>query len=173
LTAPGGDALAAIRQRFGDRMIAADGSLDRAAMRALVFDEPEARRALEAILHPMIASISQDEVVAAARAGAPYVILAIPLLVESGTARDRVERVLVVDCPEAVQVERVVRRSGLAPAEVESIIQAQASRAQRLQAAHDVIDNGGDEGRLDEQVRPLHERYLELGQQWRAVPPPA
>jgi dephospho-CoA kinase len=166
LTAPGGDAIEGIRLRFGDEMIAHDGSLDRAAMRALVFAKPDARRVLESVLHPMIGAVARDEVVAAARAGAPYVILAIPLLVESGTAKDRVERILVVDCPEDVQVARVAKRSGLAPAQVEAIIRAQASRTQRLQAAQDVIDNGGDESRLDAQVQPLHERYVALGRAW-------
>jgi len=171
LTAPRGEAIEAIRLRFGDEMIAADGSLDRAAMRALVFAKPDARRVLESVLHPMIGAVARDEVAAAARAGAHYVILAIPLLVESGNARDRVERVLVVDCPEEVQVARVARRSGLAPAQVEAIIRAQASRAQRLQAAQDVIDNGGDESRLDAQVQPLHERYVSLGKAWAADTP--
>lgn len=166
LTAPQGPAIPMIRERFGDSMIAADGRLDRAAMRALVFTEPEARSALESILHPMIRAVAQEEAAAAAAAGASYVLLAIPLLVEAGQARNRVERVLVVDCPEAVQVARVTRRSGLPPQEVEAIIRAQASRAQRLQAADDVIDNGGDESRLDRQVQPLHQRYLSLGQAW-------
>jgi dephospho-CoA kinase len=170
LTAPGGAAIEAIRSRFGDTMIAPDGSLDRSAMRALVFVQPEARKALEAILHPMIRAVAEDETAAAGRAGADYVLLAIPLLVEAGGTRNRVERVLVVDCPEAVQVARVTRRSGLAPEEVEAIIRAQASRAQRLEAADDVIDNGGDEGRLDAQVQPLHERYLSLGRAWGSDP---
>jgi dephospho-CoA kinase len=153
-------------------MITADGSLDRSAMRALVFARPQARSALEAILHPMIGAVAQDEVAVAARAGAVYVLLAIPLLVESGRHRERVERVLVVDCPEAVQVARVSRRSGLAPEEVQAIIRAQASRSQRLQAADDVIDNGGDESLLDGQVQPLHQLYLSLGRE-RAANPPA
>jgi len=169
LTGPGGAAIEAIRRCFGDEMISADGSMDRAAMRTLVFSKPDARRTLEAVLHPMIGAVSRDETAVAARAGAPYVILAIPLLVEAGNARDRVDRVLVVDCPEAVQVARVARRSGLMPAEVEAIIQAQASRTQRLQAAQDVIDNGGEESRLDAQVQALHEKYLALGRAWAAA----
>ncbi|HZH07409.1 MAG TPA: dephospho-CoA kinase [Lautropia sp.] len=166
LTAPEGAAIPAIRECFGDSMITSDGRLDRAAMRALVFTQPEARSTLESILHPMIRAVAEEEVAAAARAGAAYVLLAIPLLVEAGQARNRVERVLVVDCPEAVQVARVTKRSGLAPQEVEAIIRAQASREQRLQAADDVIDNGGDESRLDPQVQPLHQQYLVLGQAW-------
>ncbi len=163
LTAPGGAAIATIRERFGAEMIAPDGSLDRAAMRAHVFSRPPAREALEAILHPMIRAASAAEVTDAARAGAPYVLLAIPLLVESGAARHRVDRVLVVDCPEPVQVARVMKRSGLTGEQVAAIMRAQATREQRLAAADDVIDNGGDESLLDGQVQRLHATYVALG----------
>jgi dephospho-CoA kinase len=170
LTAPGGAAIEAIRQRFGDAMLAHDGSLDRAAMRAHVFAQPAARKSLEAILHPMIRAAVDDEVAAAAQAGAVYVLLAIPLLVESGNWRDRVDRVLVVDCPLEVQIERVMKRSGLAREAVEAIIRVQASRQQRLDAADDVIDNSGDETQLDPQVARLHRDYVARG---RAVARPA
>src|SRR5690606_21970259 len=139
LTAPGGAAIDAIRERFGNPMISADGRLDRAAMRAHVFSHPQARQSLESILHPMIRSVADEELAAAACSGADYALVAIPLLVESGRARHRVERVLVIDCPEEVQVARVMKRSGLARAEVEAIMRAQASRQQRLAAADDVI----------------------------------
>ena len=167
LTAPGGAAIDPIREHFGAAMIAADGRLDRAAMRAHVFSHPEARQTLEAILHPMIRSVSRQEVTAAARAGADYALLAIPLLVESGRSRHGIERVLVVDCPEKVQVARVMKRSGLAREEVEAIMRAQASREQRLAAADDVIDNGGDVALLDTQVRRLHVDYVARGRQWK------
>ena len=179
LTAPGGAAIEPIRQRFGAAMIAADGRLDRAAMRAHVFRHPEARQSLEAILHPMIRALSEEEVAAAARSGAAYAMLAIPLLVESGRSRHRVERVLVVDCPEEVQVARVMKRSGLGREEVAAIMRAQASRQQRLDVADDVIDNGGDASLLDAQVRRLHEVYLALGKAWKSkrggsiAPPPS
>jgi len=163
LTAPGGSAIEAIRERFGTVMITGDGRLDRAAMRAHVFSHPEARQALEAILHPMIRSVSEDELAAVAASGADYAILAIPLLVESGRARHRVERVLVVDCPEEVQLARVMKRSGLAREQVDAIMRAQATRQQRLAVADDVIDNGGDEAALDAQVRPLHQIYVAQG----------
>ena len=163
LTAPGGAAIAAIRERFGAAMIAPDGSLDRAAMRAHVFGQPQAREALESILHPMIRTASETEVADAARRGAPYVLLAIPLLVESGAARQRVDRVLVVDCPEEVQVARVMKRSGLSSEQVAAIMRAQATREQRLAAADDLIDNGGDPGLLDGQVQRLHASYVALG----------
>ncbi|HYF57951.1 MAG TPA: dephospho-CoA kinase [Burkholderiaceae bacterium] len=162
LTAPGGDAIAPIRAAFGDGAIAADGRMDRAAMRALAFSDPDARRRLEAILHPMIRERTQRGIDAAARAGAPYVLVAVPLLVESGDWRGRYDRVLVVDCPPEVQVARVMARSGLAREQVEAILAAQASRAQRLAAADDVIDNGGPRQALAAQVDALHETYLGL-----------
>ena len=156
LTAPGGDAIGPIRAAFGDSVIDADGRMDRAAMRALAFSDPAARRRLEAILHPMIRARTQADIDAAIRAGAPYVLVAVPLLVESGDWRGRYDRVLVVDCPPEVQVERVMRRSGLAREQVDAILAAQASRAQRLAAADDVIDNGGPQEALAPQVERLH-----------------
>jgi dephospho-CoA kinase len=162
LTAPGGDAIPAIREAFGDGVIAVDGRMDRAAMRALAFSDPGARRRLEAILHPMIRARTQSGIDDAVRAGAPYVIVAVPLLVESGDWRGRYDRVLVVDCPPEVQVERVMRRSGLERAQVEAILAAQASRAQRLAAADDVVDNGGAPEALDGQVATLHASYAGL-----------
>ena len=166
LTAADGAAIAAIRERFGEAMIAADGSLDRAAMRARAFAEPSSRKALEAILHPMIRAASEAAVAAAAKQGADYVLLAIPLLVEAGNWQDRVDRVLVIDCPVEVQVERVMRRSGLRREEVDAIIAVQASRQQRLEAAHDVIDNSGEPTQLDPQVQRLHRDYVTRGRAW-------
>ncbi len=157
LTAPGGAAIDAIRRAFGADMIAADGSLDRAAMRALAFAHPNARRELEAILHPMIRDESARQ---CRQASGPYVILAVPLLVESGTYRERCDRICVVDCPEAVQVARVRARNGLAEEQIRAIMAAQASRAQRLAAADDVIDNGGSLAELEAQVERLHASYL-------------
>ncbi len=142
LTAPGGGALEAIRTAFGD---------------ALAFREPDARRRLEAILHPMIRAESARQCVAA---GGPYVILAVPLLVESGGYRERCDRICVVDCPEALQLERVRARNGLADEQIRAIMAAQASRAQRLAAADDVIDNAGTLASLHAQVDRLHAAYL-------------
>lgn len=159
LTAPGGAAIEAIRRHFGEAMLAADGSLDRAAMRKLVFDRPEARRELEAILHPLIRDESARQCLAAQ---GPYVILAVPLLVESGTYRERCDRVCVVDCPEALQIERVKARSGLAEAQIRAIMAAQASRAARLAVADDVVDNDGTLDQLRVQVERLHHRYIDL-----------
>ncbi len=157
LTGPHGTAMAAIAEAFGPAVVDARGALDRAAMRRQVFADATARQRLEAILHPLIRAES-DHRCQAARA--PYVILAVPLLVESGTYRERVQRVLVVDCPEAVQVARVMARNGLGEAEVQAILAAQASRQQRLAVADDVVDNGGDAAALVPQVERLHRQYL-------------
>ncbi len=162
LTAPGGAAIDAIRAAFGDGVIAPDGRMDRAAMRAIAFADPGARRRLESILHPMIRARTAQGVEAAAAAGAPYVVVAVPLLVESGDWRGRYDRVLVVDCPPEVQVERVMRRNALPREQVEAILAAQASRAQRLAAADDVVDNGGPPDALPAQVERLHAAYVGL-----------
>ena len=157
LTAPGGAAIEAIRRTFGADMLTPDGSLDRAAMRALAFQRPAARRQLEAILHPMI----RDESTRQCReASGPYVVVAVPLLIESGTYRERCNRICVVDCPEDLQVARVRQRNSLPEEQVRSIMAAQASRAQRLAAADDVIDNSGTLAELEAQVERLHAAYL-------------
>lgn len=159
LTAPGGAAIESIRNAFGDEVIDARGALDRAAVRRQVFADASAKARLEAILHPMIRA-EADRRSAAARA--PYVVLVVPLLVESGGYRSRVRRVAVVDCPEEVQVARVMTRSGLSAEEARAIMAAQVSREQRLAVADDVIDNGGDLAALRPQVEALHRRYLEM-----------
>ncbi len=166
LTAPGGAAMDAIRQAFGNGVVAADGALNRAAMRALAFEDPDARKRLEAILHPMIRAESERLCLAATT---PYVMLVVPLLIESGTYRQRVRRLCVVDCPEEVQVARVMQRSGLEERQVRAIMAAQASRAERLAAADDVIDNGGSYEQLAAQVERLHAAYLQLAAKAGAV----
>ncbi|MGE0802148.1 MAG: dephospho-CoA kinase [Lautropia sp.] len=168
LTAPGGDAIDAIRAEFGAAMIAADGRLDRAAMRAAVFADAGARRRLEAILHPLIRGQAERETAAAFAQGAEYLILAIPLLVESGNWHDRVDRVLVVDCPVELQIERVIRRSGLTREAVLAIIAAQATREARLAAADDVIDNSGTAVALTPRVAELHRHYRGLARRTTA-----
>ena len=162
LTGPGGDAIEPIRAAFGDAVVAADGRMDRAAMRAIAFSDPSARKRLEGILHPMIRARTQAGIAAAVRDAAPYVIVAVPLLVESGDWRGRYDRVLVVDCPPEVQVERVMARSALPRGQVDAILAAQATRSQRLAAADDVIDNGGAPAALDAQVARLHAAYAGL-----------
>jgi dephospho-CoA kinase len=159
LTAPRGAAIPAIRAEFGAEVIDADGALDRARMRRLAFADAGARKRLEAILHPMIRAETER---LACTARSQYVILMIPLLVESGAPRDRCDRVLVVDCPEEEQIRRVTARSGLPRAEVEAIMATQASRADRLAAADDVLDNSGNPALIGPQVEALHRRYLDL-----------
>ena len=161
LTEAGGGAIPEIRRVFGPAAIEASGAMDRGKMRARVFADPLAKKALEALLHPLIREESQRRI-AAARA--PYVIHVVPLLVESPGYRRRVDRVLVIDAPEELQVERVRSRSGLSEAEVRAIVAAQATRAQRLAAADDVIENRGTIEALREQVAALHRKYLEYGQ---------
>lgn len=161
LTAVGGAGIPPIRVVFGDGVIAADGALDRAAMRRLVFTDPSARAQLEAILHPLI-RIESEIRCRRASADFPYVLLVVPLLVESGTYRERVDRVCVVDCPEEVQIARVMQRSGLTRDEATAILAAQASRSQRLAAADDVIDNSAGLADLATQVDRLHGKYREM-----------
>jgi dephospho-CoA kinase len=161
LTTPGGAAMPAIRAEFGDGVVGPDGALDRAAMRRIVFADPAARKRLEAILHPMIRSESERRVTAGAL-HAPYVILMVPLLVESGDYRTRVDRIAVVDCAEATQIARVMSRNKLAREEVERILAAQATRAERLAAADDVIDNDGSLTDLPHRIERLHQQYLDL-----------
>ena len=162
LTAAGGAAMPALLAEFGPEVAAPDGALDRAGMRRLVFAEPAARGRLEAILHPLIRELS------AARcrdAVSPYVILAVPLLVETGAYRDRCQRIVVVDCPESLQISRVMARNGLTEVEIRAIMAAQASRDQRLAVADDVLNNDGDLHHLESQVADLHRKYLRLSSQ--------
>lgn len=158
LTAPGGAAMPALLDAFGPAIADAAGALDRAAMRRLAFADPLARSRLEGILHPLIRSLSAQRCQAAA---APYVILAVPLLVESGSYRERCQCILVVDCPESLQIERVMARSGLSVEEARAILAAQASREQRLAIADDVLVNDGERAMLDPQVAALHLKYLQ------------
>lgn len=157
VVAPHEAALEEIESAFGPEMLDADGGLNRRAMRERVFADPAARRKLEGIIHPRVhawlrRSVEMDR--------GPYCILAIPLLAENRAEYGWVDRVLLVDAPEALQVERLMRRDGTTAAAAQQILAAQASRAQRLAIAHDVIVNDGDEALLDAQVAALHARYL-------------
>ncbi|AVR95568.1 dephospho-CoA kinase [Pseudoduganella armeniaca] len=159
LTVAGGAAMPAVLAEFGAGFADEHGALDRARMRALVFSDPAAKARLEGILHPMI----RDAVYAASLLGtSPYVIFDIPLLVESGTWQSRLRRVLVVDCPEELQLARVMQRNGLPQAQVQAIMAAQVPRQVRLAAADDVLDNGGELAALAPQVDRLHGLYLEM-----------
>ena len=142
LTAPGGKALDAIAQTFGQQMIDPHGAMDRQAMRALVFGNPKARQQLEAIIHPLVTQTIRQQAQAATEAGARVVVLDIPLLVEAGDRwRKEVDKVLVVDCSTETQIARVMQRSGLQREEVQRIIDQQASRAQRAQVADVILLN--------------------------------
>lgn len=160
LTGPAGAAMAAICSVFGAKIRQEDGGLDRAAMRRLVFADASAKKRLEAILHPLIRQESWQR--CAAATAAPYVLLVVPLLVESADFRQRVDRCLVVDCDESVQIARVMARSGLTTAEVQAIMATQASRAERLAVADDVVVNNAGLEALQARVEALHRRYLAL-----------
>lgn len=159
LTAPGGRAIPAIAAQFGAEVIADNGAMDRTRMRERVFADPAQRRALEAILHPMIGEDTRAEA-AAAPEGA-IVVFDVPLLVESGRWRDQVDRILVVDCPVETQIARVMQRNGWTADAVQRIIDQQASRAQRLAVADDVIVNDGLElEELAAEVRRIWSGWL-------------
>lgn len=159
LTAPGGAAMPALAEAFGPELIAADGGLDRAAMRAAVFADPAALLRLEAVLHPMIGAETERQAKAAA-ADHALLVFDVPLLVESGRWRARVERVLVVDCETETQIQRVMARSGWTREGVEAVLRKQASRAQRRAAADVLIHNEG----LD--LAGLRGQVLALLQHW-------
>lgn len=155
---PGTPALAAVTAAFGANLLDSDGRLNRSKLRAIVFADPVARHRLEEILHPRI----RDTMAArSAAAPGPYQVLVIPLLIESGLG-SRVDRVLVVDCPEALQMERLRRRDGSSETDARAMLAAQSNRDTRLAVADDVIVNDGDLGALERQVRMLDARYREL-----------
>ena len=159
LTAPGGDAIAAIAEAFGAGMIGADGAMDRAQMRSLAFAKPAERLRLEAILHPLIGAATRAQA-SRAHAGQP-VVFDVPLLTESGSWRARVDRVLIVDCSAATQVARVVQRSGWTADAVERTIANQATRAQRRAIADAVIVNEGlSIGQLEAAVDALWSAWV-------------
>lgn len=155
---PGRPALAKIVDRFGDAVLLPDGQLNRAALRERIFTSEEERRWLEQLLHPLIG----EEIAAnLARAESPYAILVSPLLVESGQHR-MTQRVLVVDTPEHLQLERTMRRDKVPEEQVRAILKAQAVREDRLKHADDVLLNDGDLAHLHQQVERLHQFYLGL-----------
>lgn len=162
LTGPGGAAIPALVEIFGSEILDRQGALDRAGMRRRAFAEPEYRRKLEGILHPLIRLRAEA---ACLEAQSPYVLLLIPLLVESikaGSYRHNCRRVLAIDCDEGLQVARVMARSGLSEAEVRAIVATQASRQERLDIADDVISNDGTMAELEAKVGVLHQQYLML-----------
>lgn len=167
LSGPGGAAIPALRDTFGDRFISKDGALDRVAMRDHVFGDPEQRVRLEGILHPMIRAASDAE---RADASSPYVLLVVPLLLEKrGRPRD-LQRILVVTCDVSVQVERVMHRNAMSAADVERIIATQMPQSEKVRLADDVIDNSAGPEALDGPVRALHHRYLDAAKLFDGAP---
>ncbi|QYF94352.1 dephospho-CoA kinase [Massilia sp. PAMC28688] len=167
LTAPGGAAMAAIDSEFGREFLTPEGALNRPRMRALVFSDPGAKARLEAILHPRIRDAALAQ---AAIASGSYVIFVVPLLIESGTWRQRVTRVLAIDCDEAVQVARVMTRNGLTEEQVRAIMATQVTRQERLAAADDVITNNGAKALLEPQITRLHAQYLAFSERMSRLP---
>jgi dephospho-CoA kinase len=160
VVAPGTPGLAQVVERFGAGVLV-DGQLDRRALRNLIFKDSSLRQALDAILHPFIRAEMERE---AAQAQAPYVVMAIPLLVEGGSAAKRVDRVLVVDADETQQIQRLQARDGSSEKQAHAILASQATRAARLRIADDVLLNAGTVAELRQAVDKLHEQYLQLAQ---------
>jgi dephospho-CoA kinase len=158
VVAPGQPGLSQVIEAFGQGVLNANGELDRQALRNVIFADDSRRRDLEAILHPLIRADMERQALTAI---GPYLVLAIPLLVEGGAA-DRVDRILVVDVDEAVQLERVMARDSVGLAQALAILAAQANRASRLKAADDVLVNSGTVSELRQAVDRLHQRYLSL-----------
>jgi dephospho-CoA kinase len=166
VTAKGGEVLERIGEAFGPGVLTPDGSLDRAALRQLVFDDATARAQLEAILHPDIRRRMRE---AAAQTDAPYCVFSIPLLIETGRTKE-FDRVLVVEAPTSLRRERTAHRSNLDRKQIDAIIAVQASDEERQQAADDVIVNDGSLDALGAKVKELHQQYLELASQAVAGP---
>ena len=161
VAARGEPGLAAIVAEFGSGVLSPSGDLNRPALRSLVFADDAKRRKLEAILHPLIRSRTRAKL---AELAAPYALVAVPLLVETSFG-ELVDRILVVDCPEALQLERLLRRDAIPKPEALAMLKAQVDRATRLKAAHDIIDNSGTIEATRRQVELTHRRYLDLAAQ--------
>ncbi len=155
---PGEPGLDAIIQLFGSEVLHPDGTLNREHLRHLIFNDASARKQLDQILHPLIRKRSQQQLAAL---DTPYAILSIPLLVENGLDKS-VDRVLVVDCPKQVQIERICKRDNVTPDQARAILAAQCEREQRLQVADDIIDSNTSYANMTQQVQNLHGQYLSL-----------
>ena len=162
ITAPKGVAIPLIQEQFGAEFIDATGALDRAKMRKLVFDDPDARNVLEAITHPLIREETIRQAQQLIEGKAPYLVFVVPLLIESGNWLPLLDYLVVVDCPEEVQIERVMHRSKLPRNEVERILKAQATRKERIAHADMVIENQGSLDRLEAEVLSLHQKILQI-----------
>src|SRR5574343_1192666 len=165
LTAPAGAALSDLRQAFGDVVFNADGTLNRSALRDIVFHDPAQKTRVEQMLHPMI---RREAIKAIAAATSPYVVADVPLFAETGFLREQADRVLVIDCPPEIQKQRLLTRAstlGLTEDMADLMLQAQAPRAERLALATEIIDNSGTPTERDRQLDAIHGRYLALAKQ--------
>jgi dephospho-CoA kinase len=162
ITAPGGKAIPLITKSFGIDFINPEGSLNRAKMRTLVFEDAKARQVLEQITHPLIQQETAKQALTLAKSGVPYLVFVVPLLIESGSWLKLIDYLVVVDCPEEIQIQRVMHRNNMTRLEVGNILKAQISRKVRLAAANAVIENLGDLDELKSEVLSLHQQLLKI-----------
>lgn len=162
ITAPGGKAIPLISKAFGADFIDSQGALNRPKMRTLVFGDPSARQALEQITHPLIQEETAQQAFQLAKSGVPYLVFVVPLLIESGFWIKLIDYLVVVDCPEETQIQRVMHRNNMTRSEVENILKAQTSRDARLAAANAVIENQGSLDELKPKVLNLHQQLLKI-----------
>jgi dephospho-CoA kinase len=160
ITAPGGEAIPFITKMFGMELINSQGALNRPKMRALVFSDPKARYSLEQITHPLIQQEAAKQAFELAKSGAPYLVFVVPLLIESGLWIRLIDHLVVLDCPEETQIQRVMHRSNMTRADVENVLKAQTSRDTRIAAANAVIENQGSLDELKPKVLKLHQEIL-------------
>ena len=162
ITAPGGKAIPLIAKAFGADFIDPQGALIRSKMRALVFEDPSARKVLEQITHPLIQEETSEQALKLAKSGAPYLVFVVPLLIESGSWVKLIDYLVVVDCSEETQIQRVMHRNNMARSDVENVLKAQTSRNARLAAANAVIENQGGLDELKSEVLKLHQQLLKI-----------
>jgi dephospho-CoA kinase len=162
ITAPGGNAVPLITKVFGADFIDPQGALNRAKMRALVFADPNSRQALEKITHPLIQQETAKKAFELAKFGVPYLVFVVPLLIESGFWLKLIDYLVVVDCPEETQIQRVMHRNNMTRLDVENILKAQTSRKVRLAVANAVIENQGSLDKLKSEVLNLHQQLLKI-----------
>jgi len=162
ITAPGGEAIPMIAKAFGDDFIDGQGALIRSKMRTLVFEDIKARELLEQITHPLIQQETVKQAMKLAKSGVPYLVFVVPLLIESGSWVKVIDYLVVVDCPEESQIQRVMHRNNMTRVEVENILKAQTSRNTRLAAANSVIENQGKLDELKSAASKLHQQLLKI-----------
>ncbi len=162
ITAPGGEAIPMIAKAFGDDFIDSQGALIRSKMRTLVFEDIKARELLEQITHPLIQQETVKQAMKLAKSGVPYLVFVVPLLIESGSWVKVIDYLVVVDCPEESQIQRVMHRNNMTRVEVENILKAQTSRNTRLAAANSVIENQGKLDELKSAASKLHQQLLKI-----------